>query len=106
MPSNVLANNPIGSRFVNNSAHFRPEVTVIFRASALPGITEWLAGVSSRHNVNSLWQPASCEFSNIVKNPCCRPMLSQYFLAKRVTLAKRNRRHPGAFGGQVNAANP
>jgi hypothetical protein len=45
--SNVLTNNPTGSDLLYNSKHFRPEVTVIFLASSLPGCTEWLARKSA-----------------------------------------------------------
>jgi hypothetical protein len=38
--------------FGNNSQIFRPEVTVIFRASSLPGNTERLAGESAANKVN------------------------------------------------------
>lgn len=50
--SNVLSQNDTGSRRVNNAAHLRPDVTVICRASSLPGNTERLAGVSSSNKVN------------------------------------------------------
>jgi hypothetical protein len=48
----IFSNNPSGPEFPDNSKHFRPEVTVIFLASSLPGKTEWLTGESSRNNVN------------------------------------------------------
>jgi hypothetical protein len=48
--SNVFTNEPIGLDFVNAAVHVRPEVAVIFRASALPGKTKGLA------------RKASCEY--------------------------------------------
>jgi hypothetical protein len=48
---NVLANDPSGSDFCNNAAHLRPEMTVIFRASSLPGVTEGLAREPSANKV-------------------------------------------------------
>ena len=48
----VFTKDPSGSDFRNNSAHLRPEVTVILLAAALPGNTEGLAGESSGNNVN------------------------------------------------------
>ena len=44
--SNILTNDPSGPEFLYNSEHLWPEVTVIFRASSLPGNTERLAGES------------------------------------------------------------
>lgn len=49
----VLAKHPIGSCLRNNSAHLRPEVTVILRASALPGATERLARKSPCDDVGA-----------------------------------------------------
>jgi hypothetical protein len=42
--NNIFSNNPTGLCFLNDAQHFRPEVTVIFLASSLPGVTERLAG--------------------------------------------------------------
>ena len=44
---NVLAKHPSGSCFFNNAQHLRPEMTVIRRASSLPGDAEWLARKST-----------------------------------------------------------
>jgi len=52
MPSNVVANKPTGSDGFNKSAYLRPEVTVIFLAFSLPGMTKRLARVSSVNKVN------------------------------------------------------
>jgi hypothetical protein len=41
--SNVLTNDPSGPGFAYNPEHFRPERTVIRRASSLPGLGKWLA---------------------------------------------------------------
>ena len=51
--SNVFSNNPIGSDLVNAAEHVRPEVAVIFRASASPGITERLARKAASEHVHS-----------------------------------------------------
>jgi hypothetical protein len=50
----ILTNDPSGLEFVYDSEHFRPEVTVIFLASLLPGNRERLAGESSGNNVNCM----------------------------------------------------
>jgi hypothetical protein len=48
----VFNKHPTGSCFRNNAEHLRPDRTVICRASALPGETEWLARKSSCEQVN------------------------------------------------------
>jgi len=50
--SNILANNPAGSNFVNNPLHMRPEVTVVARAFSLACHREWLTGEASGEDVN------------------------------------------------------
>jgi hypothetical protein len=51
-PRHILTNDPSGPEFVYDAAHFRPEVTVIFLASALPGEGKRLARESAGNNVN------------------------------------------------------
>jgi hypothetical protein len=53
VPSNVLTNDPSGPECLDKTAHLWPEVTVIFRAKSLPGMTEGLAGIPSGDNINS-----------------------------------------------------
>ena len=48
----IFTKHPSGPEFPYNSEHFRPEVTVIVLASALPGKGKWLAGEASGNNVN------------------------------------------------------
>jgi hypothetical protein len=57
-PSNVLTKHPAGPGLVNNADHFRPEVTVIVRASLLPGNTERLTGEASSEEVDPSGQSA------------------------------------------------
>jgi hypothetical protein len=51
--SNIFTEHHARSALLNNSAHFRPEVTVIIRAFSLPGVAERLARVSAGNKVNS-----------------------------------------------------
>ena len=46
-PSNIFTKHPSGPEFSDDSKHLRPEVTVIFLASSLPGNGERLTGKSS-----------------------------------------------------------
>jgi hypothetical protein len=51
---NIFANDPSGSCLFNNTEHLRPEVTVIFRAPALPGMAERLARKSTCEEIDSV----------------------------------------------------
>jgi len=42
--SNILSNDPSGPEFLHHSKHFRPEITVVFRAFSLAGTGERLTG--------------------------------------------------------------
>jgi hypothetical protein len=48
----ILCKDPPWPNLGNNSAHFRPEITVIFRASLLPGNGIWLARKSAADKVD------------------------------------------------------
>ena len=48
----IFTNDPSGPEFSYDAEHFRPEVTVIVLASALPGKGKGLAGESAGNNVN------------------------------------------------------
>jgi hypothetical protein len=52
----IFANDPSRPDSFNNSQHFRPEIAVIFNASALPGRGPWLA---------KLWEPAADKVNSI-----------------------------------------
>jgi len=51
-PKHILSHDPTGSGFFNNTAHLRPEVTVILCAASLPGDGERLAGEAATDEVN------------------------------------------------------
>lgn len=50
--ANILTEDPFGRNLPYNSKHLRPEVAVIFRASALAGTGERLTGKTSGDNVD------------------------------------------------------
>lgn len=84
--------------------HFRPEVTVIFRAASVPGKTEWLARISAANNV---------DWSVMLKRPYVlvdghvRPVLGQDLAAERVDLAKADGFKPArALQPEAKAADP
>jgi hypothetical protein len=106
--SNILENSPSGSDFFNKPIHFRPEVTVIFRASLLPGNTEWLAWVSPDDDIWSnnpiCSELLSGEASDIIVDWCVRPMSSKDFLAVSFDFAERDCFKSGFF--EANAKSP
>ena len=51
--SNIFTNDPSGPDFVNNSQHFRPEVTLVVSPTPFSSIGKRLAGKSSGKDVNS-----------------------------------------------------
>lgn len=53
-PSNVLSNDPSGPDCLDNSKHFRPEVTVICDAALRTCVAEWLTGESSADELGSI----------------------------------------------------
>jgi hypothetical protein len=71
--SNILCKHEIGSCFFNNSEHFRPEVTVIFLASLLPGLTERLARKSTCEEVGS-FPFCAIKLSDVFDDWDCGPM--------------------------------
>ncbi|MMZ69232.1 hypothetical protein D1872_320270 [compost metagenome] len=52
VPTNVFTNKPRGLEFIQEACSFRPEPSVIRRASSLPGITFTLARISGGNKVN------------------------------------------------------
>jgi hypothetical protein len=52
VPSNIFSNDPTGPEGSHEPMHFRPEVTVIFRASSEPGHGKWLARIAPCDDVN------------------------------------------------------
>ena len=91
--SNVLSNDPSGPTLSHDPIHFRPEVTVIVLAAALPGETEWLAGVSPGDDVNR----SNCitgQLPHIVVDGDIRPMLPQDRLAELILFTECNRIEP------------
>jgi hypothetical protein len=67
-------------------------VTVILRAPSLPGLTEWLAGVSPANKVN--WSNIfTTQLPHVFKLGNIRPVFTQYSTAKRLNLTERNGRH-------------
>jgi hypothetical protein len=87
--SNVLANDPSGPDSRNDSAHLRPEISVVFRATSLPGVAEWLAGESSDDDVGD--PGGGLKRSYVVMNRHPRKVLRQHLSAPRFDLAKLHR---------------
>jgi hypothetical protein len=88
-PSNVLANDPTGSSFVDDSKHFWPEVTVILVASLLPGKTEWLAREATGEEVE-IFDFVSVKVSDVIVDFWIFEILFYHRLAKLIVIAKTN----------------
>jgi len=78
VPSNVFSNDPSGPEFSHEPIKFRPEVAVIFLASALPGSRKWLAWVSAANNVNCSVNVFSCQFAHVRELRYIRPVFLEY----------------------------
>jgi hypothetical protein len=112
VPSNIFTKEPTGSNFFDEPLNFWPEVTVILRASALPGCTERLARVSGGNKVNcSIWSNNSVllqslcrERAYVVVNWPTGEVLADHSLWERLTLTEGNRYDSGPMCGEVNSA--
>jgi hypothetical protein len=102
-PSNVLANDPSGSDRRNDSSHFRPEITVICRASSLPGMAEGLAGESTDDNVSkSGWEAKGAD---VVMDRHPGEILSQHLAGPWINFTELDRAEPaGHPQAQAEAA--
>jgi hypothetical protein len=94
--SNVLSKHPSGPEFSHEPMHFRPEVAVIVRASALPGDAPGLAGESAADDVHRL----NCiggQLPHVLVDRHARPVLGEHAAAPRIDLAHPSDSHPGAL---------
>ena len=87
--SDIFANDPPTLYSFNNSQHFRPEISVIFCASLLPGNGEGLARETAADEVNSS-KSICVDGSDVVVDRRVGPMLSQDGLAERLSLTECN----------------
>jgi hypothetical protein len=99
----IFPNDPFRPASGNKSAHFRPEVAVIFRASSLPGNGPRLAGESAANNVDRS-ELIAFHFPDIRHAPYIRPMLRQYRKAEWVNFNLAGAFHTGAFKAQIETA--
>jgi len=63
--SNILANDPSWLYLANESAHFRPEMAVVIRASSLSGMAPRLTGESAANKVN--WADSGGDVGSAVR---------------------------------------
>ena len=100
----ILAKHPSGMDSFDNSSHFRPEITVIFMAAALPGNAEWLAGESPANKVNCA-KFISFDIADIRHPHHVGPMFLEDREAEGITLHLADAFHPRPFQAQVETAN-
>jgi hypothetical protein len=89
--SNVFTKHPSGSCLFNNPQHLRPEVTVIRRASSLPGDTEWLAGEPTGDEIG----PDVLEFADVAEVRHLRPAVFENLAGEGLDLGKADGLEPG-----------
>ena len=103
--SNILCKDPTGSCFFNNAEHFRPEVTVIFLASLLPGLTEWLARKSTCEEVCP--SPlAAVKLPDVSDDRDAGPMSVEDSGAVVVLFAEDSGIIPGSIGCEGESSDP
>jgi hypothetical protein len=100
--SNILANDPTRPELVNDTEHFRPEVTVIFRAPALPGNGERLTGEPPTDKVN-WFEVVFPDFFDIPIPFYIRPMFGENLVAEIVDFNLPLDRHTSTFKAEVKA---
>jgi hypothetical protein len=105
--SNVLANDPSGSRECNDSAHLRPEIAVIFMRSLRAGVAEGLTGITAADEVDRSepTQSACIKGVNVFKAGNARPVLGEDGLAELVSLTEGNGSHASSLEPEGEAAN-
>jgi hypothetical protein len=81
----IFTKDPSGPECRESNAHFRPEMTVIARASALSGERKWLAGESAANKVNWL-QVAPSHGSDIAVSSNVRPIVLKGSVAGFIVL--------------------
>ena len=97
----VLAKYPSGPDTLNSGTHFRPEVTVIRRASLLPGDTEWLAGEPAGEEPNRF----DCgDVSHVAVIGDSGPVLSEHVATVGVDFSESNRLDSVPACGKCEAA--
>ena len=90
-PSNIFSKHPSGPELVHEPKHLRPEMAVIFRASALPGNGERLAREASGNKVR--WSNmGGRQRPHVVMTRHVGPVLRQHPPAIVVGFAERDRR--------------
>lgn len=101
--SNILCNDPSGPDSGDESQHVRPEVTVIRRALALPGLTEGLARVATYHDVRVNRR----ECADVIVAWHVWPVLFEDAPAIRVDLAELHRTESARrFEPEAESADP
>jgi hypothetical protein len=92
--SNVLTNDPTGPEFVDNAAHFRPEVTVVSLRELGAGNGKRLAREAASEEVDGAGVAEvsgvslSCKFLDVSIDGSVRLVLLQHVLTKRINFAK------------------
>jgi hypothetical protein len=101
----VLTKEPSGPDSVKATDNFRPEVTVILRASSLPGETERLAGEPAAHEVNRL-NRVPIDLLDIAISGDVGPVLGEHSLTPGVVFNLPSHGHACSFKSKIEPSNP
>lgn len=98
-PSNILANDPSGSRECNDAAHLRPEVAVVLFAALFAGDGKGLAGEASADKIDSSkpTQSVCVNGVNVVETGHIGPMFLEDGAAILIALAEGDGSHSGSL---------
>jgi hypothetical protein len=104
--SNVLANDPSGSRECNDFAHRRPEVAVVRMRSLLSRGTERLAGKATTDEVDSTepTQSICVNCADVFEAGDVGPVLSEHGATELVSLAEGDGAHSCSFESEAETA--
>jgi hypothetical protein len=102
--NNILTNDPSWPCLLYDSEHFWPEIAVIVLASPLPGVTEWLAGKSSREKSDSSICRAIERF-DVSVDWDIRPMLFEDGLGVGFVVAESNGLKSSPSSGKSKSSN-
>jgi hypothetical protein len=101
--SNVFNTKPGWPHNFDNSSNLRPEVTVIRRASLLPGHREWLTGDSAAKKVN--WSELiASHLAQVIDVQRVGPVVLQHAGAERINLHMPHHVPAEPGRGQAEAA--
>lgn len=97
MSANILANDPTGAHFSNDSVHFRPEVARVGFAKLPSGNREGLAGVSSANKIDCSGVLAAVKLADVAVDGDAGLVSGKHLPAISIDLTKGGGSHSCSF---------